>query len=617
MKSYIIDIEGDGLDATKIYCLSFIEADPNKKDPKSIVDYSEMIKVLSEADEIIGHYFMLWDADTLERILKIKINARIIDTIALSWYLYPELLKHGLEDWGEYFGIPKPEINDWFNLPLQDYIYRCEEDVKINHRLWFKIQGYLKILYPNPDDRDKLINYLMFKMKCVRQQSFEGWKLDVDKTKENIAILTKERDTRFTELKNAMPKVPIFSKKKRPSKYHKKDNSITAIGMRWEQLCKENNVHPFEVDELDVIIDYKEPNPNSHPQLKEWLFSLGWEPCTFKYDKKDGVERAIPQISSLEDKSELAPSVKLLVEKEPALGSLEGLFLLNHRISILENFLKDQKDGYIKAEISGFTNTLRLKHKTIVNLPGVDKPYGEFIRGVLIAPDGWELCGSDMASLEDRTKQHYIFDYDPDYVNEMNVPGFDPHLDIAVLSSMMTQEDADNYKKGDHSKKSIRHKAKTTNYSCTYGAFPPKIARTANMLLEEAKQLWTTYWERNWAVKKVAENCRVIEVEGQKWLFNPVSRFFYSLRHEKDRFSTLNQGTGSYCFDVYLGFVLSKRPQVTAQFHDEFILTVKKGYREEIKTILREAIDETNDLLKLNRELDIGIEFGDNYAQIH
>lgn len=165
--------------------------------------------------------------------------------------------------------------------------------------------------------------------------------------------------------------------------------------------------------------------------------------------------------------------------------------------------------------------------------------------------------------------------------------------------------------------RTTRHKAKTTNYSSTYGAYPPKIARTANMPLEEAKQLWNTYWERNWAIKKVAENCSIKTVEGQKWLFNPVSGLYYSLRHEKDRFSTLNQGTGSYCFDIYLGFVLQKRLQLTGQFHDEFIIMVKKGYREEVTKLLREAIQETNDLLKLNRELDVGIQFGDNYGQIH
>ena len=56
------------------------------------------------------------------------------------------------------------------------------------------------------------------------------------------------------------------------------------------------------------------------------------------------------------------------------------------------------------------------------------------------------LCGSDMSALEDTTKQHYMYYFDPDYVNEMRVKGFDPHLDISMLAEMMTKEEADLYK---------------------------------------------------------------------------------------------------------------------------------------------------------------------------
>jgi hypothetical protein len=34
------------------------------------------------------------------------------------------------------------------------------------------------------------------------------------------------------------------------------------------------------------------------------------------------------------------------------------------------------------------------------------------------------------------------------------------------------------------------------------------------------------------------------------WLYNPVSKFWYSAIY-KDIFSTLNQGTGVYCFDTW------------------------------------------------------------------
>jgi DNA polymerase I-like protein with 3'-5' exonuclease and polymerase domains len=100
-------------------------------------------------------------------------------------------------------------------------------------------------------------------------------------------------------------------------------------------------------------------------------------------------------------------------------------------------------------------------------------------------------------------------------------------------------------------------------------------------------------------------------------MYNPVSRLWYSLREEKDIFSTLNQGTGVWAFDTWIKHVRSRRPQLTGQFHDEIILQVRKGNREKCEELLRWAIDETNKELSLHRELDIDIQFGDNYAAIH
>lgn len=101
------------------------------------------------------------------------------------------------------------------------------------------------------------------------------------------------------------------------------------------------------------------------------------------------------------------------------------------------------------------------------------------------------------------------------------------------------------------------------------------------------------------------------------WLFNPISGFWYSLRTKKDVFSTLVQGSASYCFDTWVSHILADRPQLTAQFHDEVVLEVKKDHRPEIEEFLEQTMKDTNEFLGLNRELGIGIEFGVNYAEIH
>ncbi len=135
--------------------------------------------------------------------------------------------------------------------------------------------------------------------------------------------------------------------------------------------------------------------------------------------------------------------------------------------------------------------------------------------------------------------------------------------------------------------------------------------------MHKGEELVETYWKRNWSVKAIAEEQIVKVVGGQKWLFNPVSKFWYSLRYEKDRFSTLNQGTGVYCFDRWLSHVMDGGPPIIGQMHDEWIALIKKGNRERMKKHVARAIKLVNEELQLNRELECSVEFGDNYADIH
>jgi hypothetical protein len=94
------------------------------------------------------------------------------------------------------------------------------------------------------------------------------------------------------------------------------------------------------------------------------------------------------------------------------------------------------EDGYVKAEIAGVTNTLRFRHSVVVNVPKVEKPYGKEIRSLLTVEEGLILCGSDMSSLEDRIKHHFLYPFDPDYVNDMARDDYDPHIALAIMAGL-------------------------------------------------------------------------------------------------------------------------------------------------------------------------------------
>lgn len=620
----VFDVEGDGLWPSKIHCLAI----NTKGNAKSTIKYEDMRKFFTKAKVLVGHNIVRFDIPSVERLLGVKVKALLVDTLALSWYLYPERNKHGLAEWGEELGVPKPEIDDWENLSIEEYVHRCEEDVKINTLLWEKMYSYLRMIYDTEEEIWEFIRYIAEKMDCAREQEKSKWKLDVDRCSSELEGLLQIQNETVAKLRSAMPRVKKYASKSRPAKPFKKDGSLSATGARWFALVR--HYHPALGEAavrhyngtIDVEVDEIEGNPNSHIQIKDWLYSLGWVPETFKYqrDKDTGDIREIPQIN-LEHGGGICPSISRLYSTEPNLSFLEGLGVVSHRISILTGFLNGvDNDGFIQAQIAGLTNTLRFKHKTVVNLPKVGKPYGDVIRGVLIAPDGYELCGSDMSSLEDRLKQHYIYPYDPDYVNEMNRSDYDPHLSLAVLAGSVSHEAMEAYINGtDKSIKSIRDVFKNGNYACQYGAGPARLALTAGISLKEAKMVWETYWKKNWAIKEVAKNQRVRTVQGQMWLQNPINKFWYSLRYEKDIFSTLVQGSASYVFDIWVAEFRKHRRQLTAQFHDEVVLCVRigGGVRDKATSLLQSAIAKVNQQLKLNRELGVDVQFGSRYSEIH
>ena len=673
---------------------------------RTTTDYNDMRKLFAWADVLVGHNIILWDIPVIERVLDIKIKSKFIDTLALSWYLYPERKIHGLEEWGEQFGIPKPPIIEW-NDPsmIDEYIHRCQEDVKITCSLYDMQMEKLDRIYDDSDAVDRLVKYIMFKMDCAAQAEESGWKLDVELTESSLAILELEKESKVQELIAIMPDVVKYGEMRKPKSlylspkvhskpktFQKKDGTLsssgrrfkaicdsvghdcyttnmvtvqsrelTAQGLKWVDLLIANNLPENHSQPITFVASTSGPNPNSPAQVKDFLFANGWEPITFDHKRKVDAEGKdyidkIPQVRvEVDGVKQLCPSVRKLFKAQPRLVVLEGLSILTHRIGILNGFMSSvDENGYIKAQIQGLTNTLRFKHKTVVNLPNVKKPYGKIVRGVLIAPEGYELCGSDMSSLEDRTKQHYMWDFDPEYVKEMQVENFDPHLALAEFAVALTPEQVLAHKSKEEDHGVIRHQYKTANYSCTYKVGAKTLSITLDVSQERAQEIIDAYWKRNWSIIEIEKiqtikifykdkgrltfkifkgselmpletdtwkekrvKSKMVNMAEEMWLFNPVSKFWYSLRYIKDIFSTLNQGTGVFCFDIWIGNFMARRRQLTGQMHDEVILCVHKGKREAAKGLLRDAMAKTNRQLKLNRELDIDVQFGLTYADIH
>ena len=628
------DIETDGFNATKVHVLSLTDLKEVTKPTRSFStwDYDKIRELMAEDVTWIFHNGHGFDKPQLEKLMGVPMKGDLIDTLAVSWYLYPMMMRHGLAFWGEELGIAKPEIDDWEFLSREEYVHRCEEDVSIQTKLWQQMWKHLILLYGDEVGAMRAVRHVSFKLEVAALQQKARWKLNVPAAEALLEELTLKHDAAVVDLEAALPPVPVYIDKTRPKKCFKFNGDMSALGRKWYDLCEAEGKDPDSGVTIKLLSKHKPPNAASPKQVKDWLYSMGWVPETFDYKPIEGSRemRKIPQIKN-KTEGTLCPSVERLIEQEESIRHLSDIAVVKHRMSVVKGLLKHvDSAGYVIAAVQGFTNTLRFKHKICVNLPSARKPYGKEIRALLTARnERFELCGSDMASLEDRTKQHFMWKFDPEYVTEMMAPGFDPHLDMAKAAGMVTNADIAFYKaydKENHTSAEaeryerialVRHAGKGCNYAATYGAGGATIARSAGVEEEVGDTLHQAYWARNWSLKAIAEECEVKNSRKMKWMWNPVAKLWYFLKADKDRFSTLNQGTGTFAFDMWVMTILGRYRHINAQFHDEVIIEIPVGNRDRMVKILKDSVADVNDALKLNRELDCDIDFGVDYSAIH
>lgn len=680
-------ISGEAKEVTKIWCLNYrafewIDGEHKLIKTRTLTSYKAIKNFFKFTSIVVGHDIIRYDIPAVELVLGIKVKCHAICTLTISWGLYPiKGFKHGLGVWGERLGIEKPIVKQheweglteenekelsritlvmdnfnygkssqtttdkerqlWFDLRemkwqhLKLMTHRVEEDTKINSLLFHQQLDYLYKLYAgNVNQILSYISYLAFKADCLAEQAKAGMVLDRDLCEGSILELETDMEIKTKALSEAMPNELGKVLYKKPVRMMKKDGRISASGLKWHEKLREHHL-TFHENGWDIRVVIREPpNPASSQQKKKWLFDLGWKPITFKENDK-GEE--IPQIA-LPFGAGICPSVLELEKVEPAVKHLKGLSVASHRRSVFKGFLKQvNSEGIIYAGAQGFTSTLRMQHRApIVNLPKVGKWYGEEIRGCLTAGEGFWMAGADICGVEDRTKMHWMFFFDPEHVRRMDIPGFDGHLYMANFIKHMTEEEVELYKTLDKKGgaltkeekveykrlKGIRGTSKTANFQCVYKSGIPKIAKSLKISLKEAGELHRGFWKINNAVLEMEKNAKVKKVNGQDWVLNPVSGFWYLLRNKKDIFSAINQSTAVFVFDLWLKYSrieLNKLGlKVCLQVHDEKLIIIPNSIPEQIiRNILDEAMVKVNKTLQLNVEINIDTQVGQTYADCH
>jgi len=384
-------------------------------------DLLEFKELFDNAKELIGHNIIQYDFPVLSKILdwQPKPNTVIKDTLLMSQVLDYSRFggKHNLAVWGEYLGVPKPEHEDWLNFSL-DMVHRCKQDVKINEKV------YRLLMQEMSDTLGQMKNpeYLKKSMRVEHDLAIfqaeatqSGWAFNVAKAKQ----LEFEMECELARVKAIVePKMnkrlKVIDKEPRKPKYRKNGTYMAATVSHFPDIECEDALTTQPILGEFQRIKYLDPDLGSIDYLKEYLYSIGWEPLDWNW------ERVINESGKSEFRKK---SPKICDESLKALGS-DGEAVLTFlttrsRLGILQGWLANvDDDGQLRGDMFTIaTPTGRARHKIIVNVPSPKAAWGEQMRALFGCPKGYKVVGADSSGNQFRALCHYI--KDDEFTNEV------------------------------------------------------------------------------------------------------------------------------------------------------------------------------------------------------
>ncbi len=591
MSKLVYDIEADGLldEVTKIHCLSIIDIDTGKLEHYPPKEVKRGLLRLYNAEEIYCHNQINFDVRLIKKFYPKWRYKRAYDTLLLSQLMYPDIGKHGLAAWGERFGIPKPEIEDW-SIYDEAMRHRVNEDVKINYMLYKRMKKEL-----DSGIWEDAIRLEQEVMEVHNKQVENG----VAFNKEAALSLLDKLNTRLDEIdgevRPILPQRCVKLNQGLPvKKVFKKDGTYTANVLKYFEGSPPNVRSPYS------RIGFEDINIGSPDQIKKYLFSIGWQPDEWNNKKlPDGKwMRTSPKIteSSLESIGHTSFG-KIYLER----------MITRHR----RNFLQSEKgggllsnvreDGHIESQaITIGTPTGRYRHRILVNMPGAYAPYGEEIRSLLIAAKGGKLLGTDLAGVEARLLCHYCYPYEggPEFA-ELVLNG-DFHSANAELWGV------------------DRPTSKTILYALLYGAGDAHLGKIAGGGAALGKRMKAAFAKKNPAYAMLLVDLKKA-YKIRKYLVGLDGRKIV-VRSPHKLLNCLIQSAGSILAKRWMLLVdkelIDSEIKQWLFYHDELGYSVSKNYQKWCDVVEAKA-EEAGLYYNLNIPIAADSSIGDNYFEIH
>lgn len=587
-------------------------------------------------------------------------RVQFYDLYVLSQYLDPDRPRHSLASYGEEYNDGKIDFDDFSKYSEEMRTY-CKQDVNLTLKVFHKLTSKAEKTYEQWVHSSFKLTQKDYYLYSA--QAYSGVKFD----KEQAIKLAAEIEQEMLEINDyVLPKLPLRSLKEgeknfytMPAKPFKKDGSLASSMLNWiekhsAELLEDNHVLAYDKKykiEAKKLLDVELPMEiKDGDDIKEWFQEQGWVPTMFNFKRgpdgkpeRDARGEVITTTPKIQEQGKICPNLLKLDGDLPR--RIVKYLSLRNRKSVIEGWLSNWRldlDGRLSTEISGFTPTFRVKHKTVVNLPKASPEVlkGYEVRSLFIVEDGMKYVSADAAALENRTISDLTFRYDngkfADLVLNGDSHSFNAKVFFPKETAMFDLNDP-NFSKDDPAFKPYRNKAKTGAYSLAYGASVKKFTKSLGLSERDGKVAYENYWEANKGLKELKEGLEKFwSTRGGKKFVPARDGRLLCARSKHLLVNLMGQNLGAvvmstaFCIvDNKLGWMdidelgrpfytyKGKKVMRIAAFHDQGDFEAEPEVAEEVGEMLVQGIRTAGTMLRMKVELDGEAKVGNNAAEIH
>jgi DNA polymerase-1 len=592
----VFDIETDGLDPHKIFCISAMDVDTQEQKNFDVSNICNGLAYLMQADKLIGHNIIGFDIPAIKKLYRVDLSdKKIVDTLVLSRLFNPVRASHSLEAWGYKLGFQKIDFDkyDKYSEEMMEY---CANDVQLNLKVYEALKRESKGF------TSESVNLERDTYKVITKQREHGFMLDVTLAMQLLEEFEKEIKLTEKEVhKTFKPRIDrrvIYPQ-------HTKDGVLRKMGL--DTKGKQTRLTDDEYDIFDkgqsttVVRETEEPfKLGSRQQIGEYLQQFGWKPKEFTPTGQPKVDEKI--LNKVKDIPEAALIAKyLMLQKRIAQVSSWLTFLPESFIANSEGCVELAARVHGSVITNG-TITGRMSHRdpNMAQIPSLASPYGKECRSCWTVADKFKLVGIDASGLELRMLAHYLNDeeFTDDIING------DIHTANQKRAGLKS-----------------RNQAKTFIYAFLYGAGDAKIGSVIGGNKAEGKRVKQSFLA-NFGTLKTFRNRITREAEQNGFIKGLDGRKIF-IRSSHAALNSLLQGAGAIVMKRALIIFdeLIKENNLlancVANVHDEWQVEVLEEEAEQLGQLGVDAIRAAGVYYNLNCPLDGEYKIGGNWSETH